>query len=82
MATTTKKRPAAATRAKTQARVSSLIPFGVRDAEVEASGRLVSLTNLEKPFWPKLGVTKGDLLRYYADPSPRCCSRISTIARW
>jgi bifunctional non-homologous end joining protein LigD len=70
MATSAKKRPAAATRAKTSARASSLIPFGVRDAEVEADGHSVSLTNLEKPFWPKLGVTKGDLLRYYASVAP------------
>ena len=23
----------------------------------------VTLTNLQKPFWPELGVTKGDLLQ-------------------
>jgi bifunctional non-homologous end joining protein LigD len=28
-------------------------------------GRSVTLTNLQKPFWPELGITKGDLLRYY-----------------
>jgi bifunctional non-homologous end joining protein LigD len=42
----------------------------VRDVVVEADGRAVSLTNLEKLFWPKLGVTKGDLLRYYAAVAP------------
>jgi bifunctional non-homologous end joining protein LigD len=42
----------------------------VRDVVVEADGRPVSLTNLEKLFWPKLGVTKGDLLRYYAAVAP------------
>jgi bifunctional non-homologous end joining protein LigD len=30
-------------------------------------GRDVRLTNLEKPFWPERGITKGDLLQYYAD---------------
>jgi bifunctional non-homologous end joining protein LigD len=45
------------------------IPAGVRDAEVRASGHAVQLTNLEKVFWPKLGITKGDLLRYYASIS-------------
>jgi bifunctional non-homologous end joining protein LigD len=30
-------------------------------------GREVRLTNLRKPFWPELGITKGDLLQYYAD---------------
>jgi bifunctional non-homologous end joining protein LigD len=42
------------------------IPAGVRDSEVRAAGHTVQLTNLEKLFWPKLGITKGDLLRYYA----------------
>ena len=28
------------------------------------------LTNLRKPFWPDLGITKGDLIQYYADVSP------------
>ena len=28
------------------------------------------LTNLRKMFWPELGITKGDLLRYYADVAP------------
>ena len=30
----------------------------------------VPLTNLDKPFWPELGITKGDLLQYYADVAP------------
>ena len=71
MATATKKRtPAPAKRAKTRAGAASLIPAGVRDAVVEADGHAVSLTNLEKLFWPKLGITKGDLLRYYASVAP------------
>jgi bifunctional non-homologous end joining protein LigD len=32
-------------------------------------GRL-GVTNLAKPFWPKLELTKGDLLRYYATVAP------------
>ena len=32
--------------------------------------REVRLTNLRKPFWKKLGITKRDLLQYYADVSP------------
>jgi bifunctional non-homologous end joining protein LigD len=27
----------------------------------------VRLTNLRKPFWPALGITKGDLIQYYAN---------------
>ena len=30
----------------------------------------MTLTNLQKPFWPELGITKGDLLRYYAAVAP------------
>jgi bifunctional non-homologous end joining protein LigD len=30
-------------------------------------GREVALTNLAKPFWRELGISKGDLLQYYAD---------------
>jgi bifunctional non-homologous end joining protein LigD len=43
-----------------------------RDADavtVTANNREVRLTNLRKPFWPALGLTKGDLLQYYADVS-------------
>lgn len=35
--------------------------------EVTIRGRTVRLTNLDKVFWPSLGLTKGDLLRYYGD---------------
>jgi bifunctional non-homologous end joining protein LigD len=34
------------------------------------NGDKVRVTNLAKPFWPKLGLTKGDLLRYYVEVSP------------
>jgi bifunctional non-homologous end joining protein LigD len=40
------------------------------DAEVSAGGRAVKLTNLSKAFWPALGITKGDLLRYYSAVAP------------
>ena len=38
--------------------------------EIRVDGRLVRLTNVDKVFWPELGLTKGDLLRYYADVAP------------
>ena len=42
-----------------------------RELELEfAPGRVVKLTNLDKPFWPELGITKRDLLQYYADVAP------------
>ena len=37
---------------------------------VRAAGKDVRLTNLDKPFWPDLGITKGDLIQYYADVAP------------
>jgi bifunctional non-homologous end joining protein LigD len=33
-------------------------------------GREVRLTNLDKAFWPERGITKGDLIQYYADVAP------------
>ena len=40
-------------------------------AETCASGRReVKLTNLDKVFFPELGLTKGDLIRYYVDVAP------------
>jgi len=39
------------------------------NATVRAGGHVVQLTNLNKVFWPELGLTKRDLLRYYTDVS-------------
>ncbi len=46
------------------------VPDDVADATVVADGREVRLTNLKKPFWPDRGITKGDLIQYYADVAP------------
>jgi bifunctional non-homologous end joining protein LigD len=45
------------------------IPDGVEE-KLRFGTREVRLTNLRKPFWKKLGITKRDLLQYYADVSP------------
>lgn len=37
------------------------------DAALKVAGREVRLTNLQKPFWPERGITKGMLIQYYAD---------------
>jgi bifunctional non-homologous end joining protein LigD len=37
---------------------------------VRAGSRAATLTNLRKVFWPALGLTKGDLLRYYLTVAP------------
>jgi bifunctional non-homologous end joining protein LigD len=48
----------------------ALIPAGQRNVTLRFRDREVKLTNLHKVFWPGLGITKGDLLRYYAEISP------------
>jgi bifunctional non-homologous end joining protein LigD len=54
-------------RAKAAAPSAVRIPRDRNDAVLDVDGREVKLTNLRKPFWPELGLTKGDLLQYYAD---------------
>ena len=43
------------------------IPSGSDAATIEVDGRKLALTNLNKVFWPALGLTKRDLLQYYAE---------------
>src|SRR5947209_19033912 len=43
------------------------IPRDRDNVVLRADGKEVRLTNLRKIFWPDLGLTKGDLLQYYAD---------------
>jgi DNA primase len=40
------------------------------ERSLKIDGQEVRLTHLEKPFWPELGITKGHLLRYYAQVAP------------
>jgi bifunctional non-homologous end joining protein LigD len=47
-----------------------VLPKSEQGMEVAVQGRLVKLTNLGKPFWPKLGITKRDLIQYYVDVAP------------
>jgi bifunctional non-homologous end joining protein LigD len=35
--------------------------------EIRRGRRVLRLSNLDKPFWPEEGITKGDLLAYYRD---------------
>jgi len=53
------------------AKIGSLqVPSDSNDARLVVDGHEVHLTNLRKPFWPERGITKGDLLQYYADVAP------------
>jgi bifunctional non-homologous end joining protein LigD len=45
---------------------SLTIPRDEDHVVLRVDGKEVRLTNLRKMFWPALGLTKGDLLRYYA----------------
>jgi bifunctional non-homologous end joining protein LigD len=48
-----------------------VIPHGRSDVLLTAMpGRSVQLTNLDKVFFPEAGITKRDLLQYYADVAP------------
>jgi len=63
----TARKPQAARGVAAPARID--VPKG-REAVVAIGDREVKLTNLEKVFWPELGLTKRDLLQYYADVAP------------
>src|SRR6202790_3015289 len=62
------------------------IPRDGEAAVLRAAGKDVTLTNLRKPFWPELGITKGDLLQYYADVAPFLVpymqDRAQVMKRW
>jgi len=53
--------------AKTQA---VRVPTDINEAKLTVAGCDVRLTNLQKPFWPERGITKGALIQYYADVAP------------
>jgi bifunctional non-homologous end joining protein LigD len=64
--------PSRQSRAKGLVRAAAedvVIPDDVANVELDVGGKSVSLTNLQKPFWPELRITKGDLIRYYAEIS-------------
>jgi bifunctional non-homologous end joining protein LigD len=46
------------------------LPDGVDRVEVRRGARRILLTNLRKPYWPDRGISKRDLLQFYADVAP------------
>jgi bifunctional non-homologous end joining protein LigD len=56
----------------------SLPPTGSVTLSVNA--REVHLTNLDKLFWPERGITKGNLIQYYADVAPLLLPHIADRA--
>jgi len=63
-----------------EGRLRAPVYLGVRDdvpmerppiePELERGRRRLKLSNLDKPFWPEEGITKGELLAYYRDVAP------------
>jgi bifunctional non-homologous end joining protein LigD len=39
-------------------------------SDLRRGARVLKLSNLDKPFWPEDGITKGDLLAFYRDIAP------------
>jgi len=62
------------------------IPADINEVILKFGEREVRLTNLRKPFWKKLGITKRDLLQYYADVSqwllPHLVDRAMVMKRY
>ena len=56
------------------------IPTDRDNVIVGIGGREVRLTNLRKPFWPALGITKGGLLQFYLDVAPYLLPHITDRA--
>jgi len=46
------------------------LPQGENEIELTLGRKKLRLTNLDKVFWPDPGITKRDLLQYYADIAP------------
>ncbi len=76
-----------ATRRRARAPVGRVeIPRDVDETLLPVDGREVKLTNLGKPFWPDLGITKRALLQYYADVAgvllPHLAGRAMVMKRY
>jgi len=63
-----------------------LIPKDSTNTSVAVGRKTVELTNLQKPFWSEPKLTKGDLLRYYAEISsfllPHVTDRAMVMKRY
>jgi bifunctional non-homologous end joining protein LigD len=59
---------------------SLVLPSDQDNVVLTVEGKEVRLTNLRKIFWPELGLTKGDLIQYYADVAPALLPHIRNRA--
>ncbi len=62
------------------------IPREAENATLTIGRKRVPVTNVNKVFFPEIGVTKGDLLQYYADVSdvllPHIAQRAMVMKRY
>jgi len=63
------KPPSRAALARVRAQLDALAERGGGRLELPG-GALLAVANLNKPLWPRLGISKADLLRYYLDVAP------------
>ena len=64
----------------TNGKAQIAIPRDTNAATLDVGGKEVALTNLSKMFWPDDGITKGNLLSYYADIAPYLLPHIEARA--
>jgi bifunctional non-homologous end joining protein LigD len=62
------------------------LPTDLDNVTLTVAQREVRLTNLRKPFWPTLGITKGALIQYYVDVAsvllPHIADRAMVMKRY
>jgi bifunctional non-homologous end joining protein LigD len=78
-------RPAAKPQGASPAELAALDALG-KAGPWSIGGRTVSLTNLDKPLFPQVGLTKRDLVRYYVTVAPVLLPHLRdrglTLDRW
>lgn len=57
-----------------------VLPTSANDIEITVGRKKLRLTNLQKPFWPELNITKRDLLQFYIDLAPELLPHLKNRA--
>lgn len=60
------KQKAASKKAGNKSSSNTLLPADEKEVELKIDGKLLKFTNLDKIYWPDEGITKRDMLNYYA----------------
>jgi len=56
------------------------LPADETEIEITVGRKKLRLTNLQKPFWPELNITKRDLLQFYIDLAPELIPHLKNRA--